>query len=96
MSDTTPQKTVVKEEARYVIQVDGAEAGYAEFVENGSVRDFNHTVVDSAYQGQGLSKLLIKEALDDTREAGMTIIPTCTAVEGFIAKNPEYQDLVKK
>lgn len=88
-------QTVSLKDNRYVIEVDGTEAGYAAFVErDGHVRDFNHTVVDPAFRGQGLSKPLITEALDDTRAAGKKIIPSCSAIEGFVAKNPEYQDLV--
>lgn len=87
-------QTVNRKDGRYEIEVDGAVAGFAEFVEKGDVRDFNHTVIDPAFRGQGLSKPLIAEALDDTRAAGKEIIPTCSAIEGFVAKNPEYQDLV--
>lgn len=87
-------QAVNRKDGRYEIEVDGAVAGFAEFVEKGDVRDFNHTVIDPAFRGQGLSKPLIAEALDDTRAAGKKIIPTCSAIEGFVAKNPEYQDLV--
>lgn len=91
-------KKVTHDEAnnRFVIEVDGQEAGFAEYLpKEGGVRDFNHTVVDSAYQGQGLSKALIQEALDNTKEAGGTIIATCSAVEGFVEKNPEYKELLE-
>ncbi len=50
-------------ESRYTIEVDGQVAGFADYVESGTVRDFNHTVVFDEFQGQGLSKPLIKEAL---------------------------------
>ncbi|MDU7504093.1 MAG: N-acetyltransferase, partial [Corynebacterium kroppenstedtii] len=33
-------------------------------------------------------------ALDETREAGMHIIPTCSAVAHFVSKNHDYADLV--
>ncbi|HIW95505.1 MAG TPA: N-acetyltransferase [Candidatus Corynebacterium gallistercoris] len=91
-------KKVTHDEAnnRFVIEVDGEEAGFAEYApKDGGVRDFNHTVVDSAYQGQGLSKILIQEALDNTKEAGGSIIATCSAVKGFVEKNSQYQDLIE-
>lgn len=87
-------QTVKRGDNRYVIEVDGQEAGFAAFVERDGVREFNHTVIDPAFRGQGLSKPLITEALDDTRAAGKKIIPSCPAVEGFVQKNPGYQDLV--
>lgn len=80
--------------SRYVIEVEGAEAGFAAYVDNGDVRDFNHTVVDPAFRGQGLSSPLIKDALDDTRAAGKSIRPSCSAVEHFLNKNEDYRDLV--
>lgn len=89
-------QSVSKKIDRFVIEVDGEEAGFAAFVDSpeGDVRDFNHTVVDSNFRGQGLSKPLITEALDATREEGMKIKATCSAVAGFVEKNPEYQDLL--
>lgn len=82
---------------RYEIHVDGELAGFADYKQDSEekTRDFNHTVVDPAFRGQGLSKPLIQEALDDTRNVGYLIIPSCSAVEGFIEKNPEYKDAVK-
>lgn len=79
---------------RYVISVDGVEAGFTEYVQAGDVLDFNHTEVYDQFQGQGLSKPLIKAALDDVRENGKTIKATCSAVEHFIRKNEDYSDLV--
>lgn len=88
------------ERNRYVILVDGEVAGFAEYHEASSsaksvgVRDFDHTVVHEAFRGQGLSRPLIAEALDATREAGLQVVPSCSAVASFIEKTPEYQDLV--
>ncbi|AHI02589.1 acetyltransferase [Corynebacterium falsenii DSM 44353] len=90
-------KKVVNDESnsRFVIEVDGNEAGFAEYKNVGDdVREFHHTVVNPDYRGQGLSKPLIMEALESTREAGYSVIPTCSAVEGFIEKNPDFQDMV--
>ena len=79
---------------RYVLIVDGQEAGFAAYEPAEGALDFNHTVVHEQFQGQGLSKPLIKAALDDVRQNNGKIIPTCSAIEGFLKKNPDYQDLV--
>ncbi|MGO1950197.1 MAG: GNAT family N-acetyltransferase [Mycobacteriaceae bacterium] len=81
--------------SRYVLDVGGEVAGYAAYVRVGDVRDFNHTVIDPAYRGHGLSAPLIEAALDATRAEGFGVRPSCSAVEGFIAKNPGYGDLVR-
>ena len=80
---------------RYVITVDGEQAGFADYRDaDDTTRDFNHTVIDPKFRGQGLSGKLVKEALDDTSAAGKKIIPTCSAVEHFVEKNADYKDLV--
>ena len=80
---------------RYVITVDGEEAGFADYRDaDDTTRDFNHTVIDPTFRGQGLSGKLVKEALDDTRAAGKKIVPTCSAVAHFVEKNADYKDLV--
>ena len=80
---------------RYLITVDGRDAGYADYIQGDGVRDFHHTVIDPEFGGQGLSKPLIQAALDDTRAAGDKVRPLCSAVAGFIEKHPEYRDLVQ-
>lgn len=79
---------------RYVISVDGVEAGFAAFAQSGDVLDFDHTEVYEQFQGQGLSKPLIQAALDDVRANGKSIQPTCSAVARFVSKHEEYADLV--
>ena len=80
---------------RYLITIDGRDAGYADYIQGDGVRDFHHTVIDPEFRGQGLSKPLIQAALDDTRAAGDKVRPLCSAVAGFIEKHPEYRDLVQ-
>src|SRR5699024_842222 len=60
------------------------------------VRDFNHTVINPDFRGQGLSSPLIKAALDETREAGLKAVASCSAVQHFVSKNPEYEDLIRR
>lgn len=83
------------ENTRFEITVDDAVAGFAQYRQAPKqLRAFMHTEVDSAYQGQGLGGTLIRSALDSTREEGLGVLPYCPAVQGVIAKNPEYLDLV--
>lgn len=36
----------------------------------------------------------MKAALDDTKASGLTVIPSCSYVEKYIAENPSYAELV--
>ncbi|MGP6174519.1 GNAT family N-acetyltransferase [Corynebacterium sp. A21] len=94
MSDPKTALSYDAANSRYNIEVDGQPAGFASFTAAGEgVRNFNHTVIDPAFRGQGLSSPLIRFALDDTREQGLKIIPGCSAVEHFLNKNEDYKDL---
>lgn len=79
---------------RFVITVDGAEAGFAAYEMRDGNRVFNHTEVFADFQGMGLSKPLIKEALDETQVAGIAVLSECSAVDYFIEKHPEYKDIL--
>ena len=82
--------------SRFVITVDGEEAGFAEYSDAATTREFTHTEIFESFQGQGLSKPLIKAALDDDSTIARQVIPTCSAVARFIEKNPEYQRLTNR
>ena len=93
MSDTS-QPTVIEQPGRYQILVDEAVVGFTEYHDDGDRRTFPHTVIDEDQRGQGLASALIRAALDDTRTAGKSVVPQCSAVAGFIAKHADYHDLV--
>ena len=82
------------ERSRYEIAVDGAIIGFADFVDQGDVVVFPHTVVDPARRGQGFAPLLVQAALDDVRAAGRTVVPACWYVRQFIETHPAYEDLL--
>lgn len=95
--DKNIQVTHDPENAKYVLTVDGKEAGAAHYlIAAEGVRNFHHTVVDEAFQGQGLSKPLIASALDQSREDGVKIIATCPAVRKYVRTTGEYKDILIK
>jgi predicted GNAT family acetyltransferase len=53
-------------------------------------RIFYHTVVNKEYAGQGLAGRLAKVALDETRAAGLGIVPVCPFIKSYIDRHPEY------
>jgi predicted GNAT family acetyltransferase len=80
---------------RYEI-TDGDELGaFTEYRLHGTVADFVHTETASGHEGRGLGSTLVREALDDARRRGWQVRPFCAFVRGFIAKHPEYVDLVR-
>lgn len=79
---------------RFEIFLDDVLAGHARFRDLDGVRTFVHTQIDSQFEGRGLGGQLIREALDQTRAAGLRVIPECPFVRSFIEKHPEYDELV--
>ena len=55
-----------------------------------------HTEVDPAHGGHGYAAQLAKGALDDARERGLTVVPSCPYVASYIRKHPAYADLVAR
>lgn len=80
---------------RYVVEVDGVEAGFTVYhLRAGDRYFFVHTEIHDGFTGSGVGKTLVREALDDMRARGSRIVPICPFVWGFIKENPEYEDLV--
>ncbi|MBM7415696.1 MULTISPECIES: GNAT family N-acetyltransferase [Nocardiaceae] len=79
---------------RFEILVGAEVAGYAEYRQTDpTVRDFDHTVTLPEFRGRGLAAVLVRHALDDTRAAGLKIVPSCSYVHHFVETHEEYADL---
>ena len=79
-------------QAYEVTVADGTVAGSAFFLPGPDAeieRIFHHTVVDEQFGGRGLSKFLVAEVLDDSRERGVTVVPVCPL---FVKKLQETGD----
>ena len=79
-------------QAYEVTVADGTVAGSAFFLPGPDAeteRIFHHTVVDEQFGCRGLSKFLVAEALDDSRERGVTVVPVCPL---FVKKLQETGD----
>ena len=83
------------ENGRYVAEVDGEVAGYCVYhIRHGGIYFFVHTEILDGFEHRGIGQKLVREALDDVRTRGGTIVPLCPYVAAFIGTNPEYNDLI--
>lgn len=82
--------------SRYELLIDGDLAGVADYsiVEDRVVMP--HTEIQQQLRGQGMGAVLVRNALDDLRSSGRTVVPQCWYVAQFIDENPEYRDLVAR
>jgi len=81
-------------EHRFELTVDGHLAA-AYYKTDGNVITFEHTEVPPELGGKGIGSRLVQGALDQIRAEGTRIAVECPFVKGWIAKHPEYNDLLK-
>ena len=84
-----------KENERFVINVEGNEV-YVKYKMANNEINLHHTFTDPALRGKGLAAQVVRAALEFAKENKQKVIPTCSYVQSFIAKNDEYKELVVK
>lgn len=85
-----------QDEHRYVVCVNGQEAGHAKYQDQDQLRVFIHTEVDPEFSGQGLAVKLVNKALKNTVESGKRIVPVCSFVVSFAKRHPELTEHIVK
>jgi predicted GNAT family acetyltransferase len=80
--------------SRFEVREDDELAGFAEYHLFKHEIAFLHTEIGERFGGRGLAGRLIGTALDTARERRQKVLPYCPFVRGYIAKHPEYTELV--
>jgi predicted GNAT family acetyltransferase len=80
--------------SRYEITVDGRVVGFAEYSTHGDTVVFPHTEIEPSMRNRGLGAELVRDALDDVRARGGTVVAQCWYVAEFIDQHTEYADLL--
>jgi predicted GNAT family acetyltransferase len=78
---------------RYEVAYGGQTAELVYRIDDGRIV-LIHTGVPAALEGHGIAGRLAKFALDDARTRGLRVAPQCPYVRAYLAKHPEYGDLV--
>ena len=79
---------------RFEILVGDEVAGFAEYSVSDGVATMPHTVVEKAFDGQGLGGKLARFSLDTVRSQGLKLNPVCPFIKGYVDKHEEYADLL--
>ncbi len=82
------------DENRYELHVNGSRIGLIDYLRGGDVVELTHTEVDPAHGGKGYAADLAVFALEDIRDAGLTVTPTCSYIARYIERHPEFANLV--
>ena len=55
-----------------------------------------HTEVPAQLEGQGIGSRMVLQALVDVKKQGLTLVPLCPFVAGYLKKHPDWRSLVYK
>lgn len=90
-------KIVYEEQNLRTAAYDGDKlAGRCTYVVRDGLWELEHTIVDSAYGGQGIAGKLVQELAAQAREHGVKIVPVCSYALKTFEKNAEYADVWAK
>jgi len=87
-----PQKVTT---GRFEIDQDG-ETAYLEYSLTGKVLALIHTEVPDKLRGKHLASALAETAFKYARDNHVKVDIVCPSVQGFIARHPEYSELVMR
>jgi len=86
-----PQQKVTT--GRFEIERNG-EVAYLDYSLAGNILTLSHTEVPENLRHMGLASSLAETALHWARERNLKVDIVCPTVQQYIAKHPEYSDLV--
>jgi len=79
---------------KYYAVVDGHES-VCEYSQAGDkTLNFNHTYVPPELRGKGIAEQLVQGALEDARDRGFKVVPSCWYVKLYIDRHPQLQDVL--
>lgn len=79
--------------SRFELDADGVTA-FMNYRLTGNVISLDHTETPVAARGRGIASKLVEAVLEQARARGLKVVPRCPFVRAFLAKHPEYSDLV--
>jgi predicted GNAT family acetyltransferase len=82
-----------REDRRFYAEV-GDFQGYLKYRERGATMvEYHDTFVPVEIRKEGIAGELAKAALEYAKNNALQVIPTCSYVDDYMRKNPEYEQL---
>ena len=78
---------------RFELDAEGHVA-FSNYRRDGNTLTVLHTEVPAALNGRGIGSALVRGLLGLARAQGLKVRPLCPFVAAYIAKHPEYADLL--
>lgn len=58
--------------------------------------ELQHTIIAEGFSRRGFARTLVTAVLDQIRDEGGHIVPTCSYVQDFLERFPQYGELVTR
>jgi predicted GNAT family acetyltransferase len=78
---------------RFELSLDDGTA-FVEYRRDGGLIVLEHTEVPSQFAGKGVGSRLARGVFDRLRASGGKAVVRCEFLQGWVAKHPEYADIV--
>ena len=82
------------EAGRFSLASEDGEAHLDYVLRDATTMETVSTWTPPAARGRGLAARLARAALDHARAEGLSVVPTCWYVAGWIERHPDYADLL--
>ncbi len=82
-----------KDEHRFEMNING-EYAIINYRQSGNVFNLIHTEVAEPMEGQGVAAALVEKTLKYIEEHHLKIIPSCSYVQQYLQRHPEWKRLV--
>ena len=80
---------------QYLGLVGGETLARLDYQERDGVRTLLHTEVVPRARGRGVAAAFVRQVLDGLRRESRTVAVVCPYVTKFLARHPEYRDVVR-
>ena len=96
---TTPVKVVKNiDRERFELFTDGEPGEFIGFLAyqtiDAQTLELQHTIISEGFSRRGFARTLVTRVLDLLRSDGLRMVPTCSYVQDYIERFPQYSDLV--
>lgn len=82
-----------EEKKRYELKIDGHIA-FIDYIKAKGNIYLTHTEVPTELEGRGVGSRMVLQALVDIKRQGLSLIPLCPFVAGYLKKHPDWKELV--
>jgi uncharacterized protein len=80
--------------SRYELDLEGGLA-FAVYRASPGIVTIVHSEVPAAIRGSGAGSAFVRQVLEEVRRQGLKVVPECGFVRAFMARNPEFNGLLR-